>query len=149
MKNEILRIIDANVNRAREGLRVCEDVARFALNDKRFTRILKSIRHSATRQVLASKNITLRELVQHRNTHKDRTKFIDMPSKQKTDLCDVFMSNIERVKESLRVLEECSKIIDEHMSRKFRLLRFNTYDVEKRIVNKIRALSCNRYMRNR
>ena len=33
----VLRVIDANANRLTEGLRVCEDTARFILNDKKAT----------------------------------------------------------------------------------------------------------------
>ncbi|MFA6384789.1 MAG: hypothetical protein WCY10_05405, partial [Candidatus Omnitrophota bacterium] len=43
----ISRVIDANANRLKEGLRVCEEVARFILNDGRLTRGLKEIRHEA------------------------------------------------------------------------------------------------------
>ena len=40
------RIIDANLNRSREGLRVCEEVARFHLSSPQLTRELKSVRHA-------------------------------------------------------------------------------------------------------
>ena len=55
--DKLLRIIDANLNRAREGLRVCEDISRFALGDKTATRALKSIRHGATDLILPRKNL--------------------------------------------------------------------------------------------
>ena len=45
MNPKILRIIDANANRLREALRVCEDIARFILSDKRATQEFKSLRH--------------------------------------------------------------------------------------------------------
>jgi len=38
-------LIDANVNRAKEGLRVCEDISRFILRDKKLSACLKSMRH--------------------------------------------------------------------------------------------------------
>ncbi len=44
-EQELYRILDAAANRAREGLRVIEDYARFALDDKFFTEQLKQIRH--------------------------------------------------------------------------------------------------------
>ena len=55
MENNLLRIIDANLNRAREGLRVCEDIARFSLQNKGAAKTLKTIRHGATNLVLKSK----------------------------------------------------------------------------------------------
>jgi thiamine-phosphate pyrophosphorylase len=44
-RSQTLRIIDAAANRAREGLRVMEDYARFALDDSHLTRRLKECRH--------------------------------------------------------------------------------------------------------
>src|SRR4051812_46935780 len=56
VNHSILRLIDANANRAREALRVLEDYARFIANRKDLSESLKSIRHdltAATRDVLA------------------------------------------------------------------------------------------------
>ena len=39
------RIIDANINRAKEGLRVCEEITRFILDNRALTQELKLIRH--------------------------------------------------------------------------------------------------------
>ncbi|MEW6171224.1 MAG: thiamine-phosphate pyrophosphorylase, partial [Candidatus Omnitrophota bacterium] len=43
-KKALYRIIDANLNRTREGLRVCEEILRFVLNDKKTTLEFKKIR---------------------------------------------------------------------------------------------------------
>ena len=45
IRKKILRIIDANVNRATEGLRVAEDIVRFVLDDGKLTSKLKNVRH--------------------------------------------------------------------------------------------------------
>ena len=45
-QQELFRIIDANYNRAKEGLRVCEDIARFILNDKALSAGFKRARHT-------------------------------------------------------------------------------------------------------
>ena len=45
MNSAVLRILDANANRAREALRVVEDYARFVLNDDRLCASLKQLRH--------------------------------------------------------------------------------------------------------
>ncbi|MCK4863503.1 MAG: hypothetical protein KAS25_04355, partial [Dehalococcoidales bacterium] len=42
---ETLRIIDANINRIGEGLRVLEEFARLSLNDTDLTQQLKNMRH--------------------------------------------------------------------------------------------------------
>ena len=148
METKILKIIDANLNRTREGLRVCEDIVRFALQDKNAAKFIKAVRHSATNLVLKSKKISLAKLLSERDVASDKTKFIDFTPKSGIDISDIFMSNIERVKESLRVLEECFKIIDIKISRGYRKLRFDTYDIEKRIVKKARLVSCNRQRRS-
>ena len=134
MKQDLLKIIDANLNRTREGLRVCEDITRFAIIDKDVASSLKSIRHSATKAMLSSKSPWLKKLVMARNTETDALKFVDEKKGKGIAIADVFMSNIQRAKESLRVLEECSKILDESISRKYRRLRFNVYDIEKKAI---------------
>jgi len=144
VEDKLLRIIDANLNRTREGLRVCEDIVRFALRDKNAAKALKTLRHGATNLVLKSKRISLAELLSERDAPGDKTKFIDFTPKSGVNIPDIFMSNIERVKESLRVLEECFKIIDAKISRGYRKLRFDAYDIEKNIVEKARLISCNR-----
>ena len=141
MNQQLLQIIDANLNRAREGLRVCEDISRFVIIDRNLTGSLKNIRHILTRVILQSKRLSLKKILQMRNTRKDAMRNIDFKRKR-ADIIDIFMSNIERVKESLRVLEECCKVIDGEASYKFRRLRFNTYDIEKKAVEKIRDISC-------
>jgi thiamine-phosphate pyrophosphorylase len=144
MNQRLFQIIDANLNRTREGLRVCEDIARFTITDKTVTRSLKSIRHAATRALLDSEKLSLGQLLRARDTKKDTLKFFDFEKHGKSSIANIFMSNIERVKESLRVLEECSKVIDEGISRKYRSMRFNTYDIEKKVIEKIRTVSGNR-----
>jgi len=132
MNQELLKIIDANLNRTREGLRVCEDIARFAVIDKKISRSLKAMRHSATEALLSSRKLALRQLVKARDTKKDPMKFADFEKQKGTNVQDIFMANIQRVKESLRVMEECCKILDQDTSRKYRKLRFDAYNIEKR-----------------
>ena len=43
-----MRIIDANLNRAKEGMRVCEEICRFHLNLKVYAQTLNRMRHSLT-----------------------------------------------------------------------------------------------------
>ncbi len=143
MNKHLFQIIDANLNRTREGLRVCEDIARFIISDKSIARSLKSIRHAATEAFLHSKRISFKKLLKTRDTKNDILKFVDFKKSKHPDIRDIFMSNIERVKESLRTTEECSKIIDEDISRKYRSLRFEVYDIEKKAIKKIRDIPSN------
>ncbi len=45
MDNNYLRLIDANLNRLREGIRVVEDIFRYVYNDKQTAIKLKELRH--------------------------------------------------------------------------------------------------------
>jgi len=134
IKNGLFQIMDANLNRAREGLRVCEDIVRFVISDKTDARMLKYIRHRITDVIIGSKKQFLKKFISARDTEKDYLKFIDMPfQKQPADLKNLFMANMERAKESLRVLEECARLFDKGISNKYRKLRFALYNIEKRI----------------
>ena len=45
MEENYLRLIDANLNRLREGIRVVEDIFRYVYNDKQTALKLKELRH--------------------------------------------------------------------------------------------------------
>lgn len=129
-----MRMLDANLNRSREGLRVCEDIARFIFDCGPISRELKSIRHAITSSVSRMPS-GRKALCESRDSANDvgRVPAIG-PDMKRSDPADIFAANMQRVKESLRVLEEVSKLTDEAMAAKFQRLRFRTYDVEKRSV---------------
>ncbi|HAM38802.1 MAG TPA: thiamine-phosphate pyrophosphorylase, partial [Elusimicrobia bacterium] len=55
----------------------------------------------------------------------------------KEDVKSVVVSNIKRAEESLRVLEEFSKIISVDAGAKFKKIRFDIYKLEKEIIQKL------------
>lgn len=132
IKKELFRIIDANFNRSREGLRVCEDVARFIWNTRPLTKELKSVRHEIS-AIIKKSPATSNILCKTRDTKADvgRSKRIKDEMKR-IDYLDIFNANIERVKESLRVLEEFFKLVDKKSSARFTALRFKVYGIEKK-----------------
>lgn len=135
----ILRIIDANANRAKEGLRVCEEVARFCLNSKELTSKLKYIRHSLDNDIdklLGSKI----NLISARSSAKDVGKKISKFEFRRRDLKDIFLANIQRVKESIRVLEEFSKLKNKRIALDFKSARYALYELEKKITERITTL---------
>ena len=133
------RIIDANFNRSREGLRVCEEVARFVLNSPALTKEFKRVRHNV------SNIMSKRALCGSRDVKADVGRAHKSKSELKrTGYEDIFLANIERVKESLRVLEEFFKLINTGDSMAFARLRFKVYDIEKRAIKKITTLRNNR-----
>ena len=140
MKREALRIIDANFNRSREGLRVCEDIVRFVLNSPPLTKELKAARHAIS-DILKSISGSEPLLSQFRDSVGDVGRVGKAESEmRRLDYSDIFSANIERVKESLRVLEEIFKLIDASSSVKFARLRFRIYDIEKRASKRISSL---------
>ena len=140
MKRAIFRIIDANFNRSREGLRVCEDVTRFILNSPKLTKELKTIRHALS-AIIREPSIGSRILYESRDVETDVGRRSRFKSEMKRlDSIDIFYANIERVKESIRVLEEFTKLIDAKVPAKFAALRYRVYDVEKKFNKKVSSL---------
>lgn len=130
----ILRIIDVNLNRAKEGLRVCEDITRFILNDPASTKALKSLRHRI-QDIIASSNMDNKFLCMARNVKGDcGTDFCGLENKDRWE--SVFFANMQRAKEALRVLEEFSKLFKGNACEKFKTLRFRLYEQEKKITEK-------------
>jgi hypothetical protein len=130
----VLRVIDVNLNRVKEGLRVCEDITRFILNDPASTRALKSLRHRI-QDIVVSSSMDNKLLCMARNTKDDfGTDFSRLEDKDRWQA--VFFANMQRAKEALRVLEEFSKLFKANLSGRFKGLRFHLYDQEKRLIGK-------------
>jgi len=133
--SKINRIIDANINRAKEGLRVCEEITRFILDSRKLTAEFKIIRHKI--DGLAMKICGLADLLKERSSLKDVGQNIYINELKRKSVRDIFFANIQRVKESIRVLEEFSKLIDEKLAVNFKKTRYELYEIEKRIAKKI------------
>lgn len=138
-RGRLLRILDANLNRSREGLRVCEEITRFVLNDKSSTARLKAIRHRITKSMLAMP-ISRAELLLFRDSKADVGKKTTSSETKRQDFSGIFFANMERSKESLRVLEECCKLIDQQSAERFKKSRFAVYALEKTILPKLDAI---------
>jgi len=100
---KVFRIIDVNLNRAKEGLRCCEEVARFILDDSALTKRLKLLRHSIE-DIIVESGVKKKLLCQARDIKKDCGKSFCVLEK-KDDWQSIFFANIHRTKEALRVLE--------------------------------------------
>ena len=136
LRKKALRLIDANFNRAKEGLRVCEDILRFAYDEAILTRSFKKLRHECSK-VLLEFPVPYRRLVQARAAADDVGKNSVIFEKKKLNWKDLLTSNMKRSEESLRVLEETSKVIAPTESRRFQALRFKLYELEKRVFEKV------------
>jgi thiamine-phosphate pyrophosphorylase len=130
-----LRIIDANLNRAREGLRVMEDVARFHLNDSALCERIKVARH-ALQQCVEAAGWTEFELQSARDTPGDVGTTIKVDTElARSSIRDVAIAAGKRVGEALRSIEEAAKIQGRAGgSAGIEGLRYRVYDIEKAIV---------------
>jgi len=138
-QNYIKRIIDANLNRTKEGLRVCEEITRFALNNRALSLEFKRVRHKID-GLFVSLHLKL-NLLKERNSIKDVGKTISLYELKRKNCQDIFFANIQRVKESIRVLEEFSKLINRNIAIEFKKIRYRIYEIEKRAAQRISA-SC-------
>ncbi|MBF0330616.1 MAG: thiamine-phosphate pyrophosphorylase [Candidatus Omnitrophica bacterium] len=125
------RVIDANYNRSKEGLRVCEDLCRFVWNDRKSTAAFKKIRHSLTGAIIS---FGLKDIVASRDIVRDVGRATVASESLRKDVSDIFYANIQRVKESLRVLEEFAKLQDVPASVLLKKLRYSVYEIEKNIL---------------
>jgi thiamine-phosphate pyrophosphorylase len=132
------RILDANINRAKEGLRVCEDIARFHLKNTATTSNLSLLRHQLTR-IINRSALERKLLFKHRNSSEDLgSKFVlGLP---KRSFKEIFLANCQRAKEALRVIEEFLKLFDITASQKTQDLRFSFYELEKKTIKRFPAL---------
>lgn len=129
------RILDANINRAKEGLRVCEEIARFILNSRSLTLELKKIRHKIDSLL---KYLPAKEsLISKRQSLADVGKGTYASELNRKNCQDIFFANIQRVKESLRVLEEFTKLSDIKTAVNFKRIRYGIYEIEKKIIKRL------------
>ena len=139
---KIYRLIDANANRLKEGLRVIEDIMRFIADDVLLSAQFKKIRHGITR-VLKSNKLTYPEsIIKNREIKTDVGRQTIKSELNRKNIPDLFLANCQRVKESIRVLEECFKMFDCNAALKFKIMRYSIYHLEKRSIEKLSKI-CN------
>lgn len=130
-EKRLCRILDANFNRAKEGLRVCEDICRFILDRKALTQSFKEVRHDLT-QAMSCWGI--REFIRARDIEGDVGKKTTAGELKRSEAEDIFLANIQRAKESVRVLEEFAKLKNIPAARRLKNLRYRLYALEKKVV---------------
>lgn len=133
---EVYRVVDANLNRAREGLRVLEEIARFVLDDAELTSRLKEMRHSLTAK-MGELPGGVYELVRSRDAAGDVGAGSWTPGeKTREGLFALAVANLKRVQEAARVLEEFGKLLGP-AAQAFKKIRFETYVLEQEMLGKM------------
>lgn len=129
--NEVERILDANFNRATEGLRVIEDLIRFNPNHLSSCEPLKKLRHELF-DLLKEESILLVGSrigsVEKGRGIKGKTEY------DRTDSIDLIRSNFKRAQEAIRVLEEVSKLSRPDAAEAFEKVRYKLYDLENELI---------------
>jgi len=138
-ESDIYRVIDVNFNRSKEGLRVTEEFFRFIVKDDNLREKLRRLRHKLD-EVL-KKDDFLRKLLQARDIQRDSGKKSDKLELSGRDKKNILFVNFQRIKESLRVLEEFFKIIDKDKVKMIKRMRFQIYKIEKDAL--LRTSLCN------
>jgi len=131
LQNGALRVIDANFNRAKEGLRVIEDILRFIITDETSRKTARHIRHKLT-EIIADRS--LNHAIKERDPLGDPGKKTDRLEMKRASISDLAYANLQRAKESLRVLEEFYKLISPQKVAALKRLRYRTYFLEKRMI---------------
>ncbi|MFQ5413167.1 MAG: thiamine phosphate synthase [Phycisphaerae bacterium] len=126
-----LRIIDANLNRAREALRVMEDYARFILDDDALSGALKDERHALTADVPPG---VARRLTASRDTARDvgRTRTAGGEC-HRPGAADVALAGGRRLAEALRAIEEYAKTLDVAWALRVERMRYRGYHLDQRL----------------
>jgi hypothetical protein len=124
LSTELYRVIDANLNRLKEGIRVIEDIARYLRNDEALASELKSLRHQGRID-------DLQNLLASRDSVNDVLRPTVASEMERSDLESVLVANYKRAQESSRVLEEMYKIVQPELSETFKNIRYRLYALEK------------------
>ena len=130
------RLIDAALNRAGEGIRTLEDIARFVLDDAKTSGDLKYLRHDL--RTVAASIWPSDQIIWSRDTAGDVGTHINTASEQvRTDLTDIAAAATRRGAEALRSLEEVAKLDHPASATGIEALRYRLYDlgafVERRV----------------
>ncbi len=133
----VLRTLDANLNRAREALRVMEDFARFQLDDSALTAALKTLRHDLAATVPT--NIA-EHLIACRDIHADVGRTVSTPDESmRESAAHAVLAAGKRLSEALRSVEEYAKVVSPAFAAAVEQLRYRGYEVERRLALTLRA----------
>ncbi len=134
----VYRILDANLDRAREGIRIIEEWCRFGLNHQPLTEQLKHFRQS-----LAQWHTP--ELRMARDTPGDPGTALTHPQEEaRSGIRAVLQANFCRIEEALRVLEEYGKLYRSDFATACKAMRYDIYTLESQLLGRQRLQQLNR-----
>tara|TARA_X000000368_G_scaffold410322_1_gene393609 strand:+ start:446 stop:1447 length:1002 start_codon:yes stop_codon:yes gene_type:complete len=125
------RVLDANINRAAEGMRVLEDIARFVLENKKLSSAIKECRHKVR---LFKPNISSRDVIGDIGT----TNTTNLEQNRKS-YHDIAIASGNRCAEALRVVEEFLKLTKTKNT--IESLRYEIYEYCAEVVRLLGAIT--------
>ncbi len=137
MYQAVYRILDANLDRAREGLRIIEEWCRFGLDNGSLAEECKNIRQELAR-------LHNWEIRQARNTPTDVGTELSHPQEEvRNSVESLLQANLCRTQEALRVLEEYGKLYHPQMGAICKQMRYRVYTLESNLLNNRRYQQLN------
>ena len=128
----VLRILDASINRASEGLRVVESFARMVLEDTFLSGQLKQLRHDLAQ---SSQSFDTISRIQARDSERDVGRNVQTKSEyQRENFESLIRSNMTRVQQATRTIEEYSKSSCPSVAREVEQIRYRAYTLEKAVL---------------
>ncbi|MCL1469425.1 thiamine phosphate synthase [Argonema antarcticum] len=124
----VCRILDANLDRSREGLRIVEEWCRFGLDSTELAGECKQLRQ----EIAGWHTLELRAF---RDTTGDvGTELTHPQEEQRAGIEQLLQANLCRVEEALRVLEEYGKLYSPDMGVAFKQMRYRVYTLESNLL---------------
>ncbi len=128
------RIIDVNINRLDESLKLTEDIVRFLLSDLNLLSRTRRIRQDFLQ---FKRSLPIKNIIGARQSQRDPGRKAAFDSRTTKNSNTVILANLTRAKEASRTLEEVCRTLDFRTSRQMKQIRFKLYDLEKEIVSLI------------
>ncbi|WP_353661607.1 thiamine-phosphate pyrophosphorylase [Hydrogenimonas sp. SS33] len=120
---KLYRLVDANLNRLKEGIRVIEDINRYLYDNTTLTPKLKQLRHLARIDDYPL-------FLCHRDIRNDILKSTTESEAKRENVESLLLANYKRAQEAARVLEESFKLIDAKKAEDFKTIRYELYALE-------------------
>ena len=136
------RIIDANINRVSEGIRVLEDISRFIFENKAITKELRNLRHLTRKSFKDDNMIIFRDSIGDIGFEISANSSLD----KKESIENLIDANFKRVQEGLRCIEESLKILGHYeISKVYENIRYSSYNLEKEFQKRDVAINTDIY----
>jgi len=130
MDRAVLRLLDANANRAAEGLRAAGEYARFVLEDAPLAAAFRELRRALAGAVGRLASPEARAAARDAAGDVLAPRQADAPH-ARADAAEVALASSARAAEALRTLEEYGRTIDASAAGKIERLRYRLYDLDR------------------